>query len=251
MSKCGSLGGSLSPSLDAAVSIQGDGVVDVFESNVKDWLSKARSGVFGDLKGLSAADLSAMLCEYFSGSSAQSSNGAPEAVNAMGVKDGAAPTPVASAIKLPGGADDYPSPAPDLFVYEFEHPELGVRRSLSSSSYDGLTPSRSVPYWRERFFTQPANAVTTQKLVAVVEATKAGLEANILPDISVKAGDKLFAEADAVVINDKLLDAAIFASEYIRFPGGFSAQHAARISNYLNDSIAQAEARKLASGLVV
>lgn len=238
MSKYGSLGDSLSPF---------DGVLDVFESSVKEWLVKARSGDFGDLKGLGAADLSSMLSEHLSESPTLGSKRVPEGV--VGVKDDAAPIPVASAIKLPGAPDDYPSPAPDLFVYEFEHPELGVRRSLSSSSYDGLTPSRSVPYWRGRFFTQPANAVTTQKLVAVVEASENGLVANILPDQSVKVGDKLFAEADAVVVNDKLLDAAIFASEYIRFPRGFSAQHAARISNYLADSITQAEAQKLASGL--
>lgn len=251
MSKYGFLGEDVSPLLDAADSRQGDEVLEVFESSVKEWLVKARSGVFGELKGLRSVDLSAMLCEFLSESSALGSKNDSEGVDAMGVKDEPASIPVASAIKLPGTPDDYPNPAPDLFVYEFDHPELGVRRSLSSCSYDGLTPSRSVPYWRDRLFTQPANAVTTQKLVAVVEATKAGLVANILPDISVKAGDKLFAEADAVVINDKLLNAALFASEYIRFPGGFSAQHAARISNYLNDSIAQAEARKLASGLVV
>lgn len=242
MSKCGSPGDALSPC---------GGVLDAFESSVKEWLVQARSGEFGDLKGLGAEDLSSMLSEYLSQSPTRGSKSVPEDADVVGAKDCASPIPVASAIKLPGSPDDYPSPAPDLFVYEFEHPELGVRRSLSSSSYDGLAPSRSVPYWRDRLFTQPANAVTTQKLVAVVEASEAGLVANILPDISVKVGDKLFAEADAVVINDKLLDAAIFASEYIRFPGGFSAQHAARISNYLNDSIAQAEARKLASGLVV
>ena len=240
MSKYGSFGDPLSPC---------DGVLDVFESSVKEWLVKARSGDFGDLKGLGAADLSSMLSEYLSESPTLGGKSVPESVDVVDMKDVAAPIPVASAIKLPGAHDDYPSPAPDLFVYEFEHPELGVRRSLSSSSYDGLTPSRSVPYWRDRFFTQPANAVTTQKLVAVVEASENGLVANILPDQSVKVGDKLFAKADAVVVNDKLLDAAIFASEYIRFPRGFSAQHAARISNYLADSITQAEAQKLASGL--
>lgn len=91
--------------------------------------------------------------------------------------------PITPPIRLPETSKPNPMSGPDLFIYEFDHAVFGTHRSLSCHSWNGMIPSRSVPFWRERLYTEsPAAAINEETKQEILRLT------NLLIDQLHRAG---------------------------------------------------------------